>query len=191
MPELAAPTNDPSQPGPAAPARGSEAPLQALAACHDRIEALCDSLLHLVAHLARQGADLHAQQVAGALMLGFEEASLQHHADEESDLFPALIESMAGSDAHCLRALTRGLTAEHRQVENDWRGLRRWLSQVANGQVTAATGADPAAFVDACQQHIARERAELLPMAARLLSDAELDRIGQAMCARRAAVQPV
>lgn len=191
MPELAAPTNGPGLPAAAAPGVGFEAPLVMMAACLGRIEALCAALMGIVEHLARQGADLHAQHLASALMHGFDEGTLQHHADQESDLFPALINSMAGSDAHCLQALTRGLTAEHRQFEQAWRGLRRWLSQLASGQVAAAPGADPAAFVDACRQHIARERAELLPMAARLLSDAELDRIGQAMRARRAAVQPV
>jgi hypothetical protein len=35
------------------------------------------------------------------------------------------------------------------------------------------------------EQHIAREEAELLPMAARLLGVAELDQVGLAMRARR------
>lgn len=191
MPELAAPMNDLGLLEPAAPVVGFEAPLEMMAASHRRIEELCATLMRLVAHLDSDGADLHAQQAASALMHGFDEATTQHHAEQESDLFPALIDSMAGSDAHCLQALTQGLAAEHRQFEQRWRVLRRWLSQVAGGQSSAAPGADPAAFVDACRQYMARERAELLPMAARLLSDAELDRIGQAMRARRAAARPL
>ena len=42
-------------------------------------------------------------------------------------------------------------------------------------------------FIARYGRHIAREGAELLPMAKRLLSDAELDRIGLAMRARRQA----
>jgi hemerythrin-like domain-containing protein len=38
------------------------------------------------------------------------------------------------------------------------------------------------------EQHIAREEAELLPMATRLLSDVELDRIGLAMRSRRGVI---
>ena len=45
-------------------------------------------------------------------------------------------------------------------------------------------------FVSLYARHIAREEAELLPMAARLLSDADLDRIGLAMRTRRGAVEP-
>jgi hemerythrin-like domain-containing protein len=44
-------------------------------------------------------------------------------------------------------------------------------------------------FIALYERHIAREEAELLPMAARLLSDAELDRIGLAMRARRGAIE--
>ena len=40
-------------------------------------------------------------------------------------------------------------------------------------------------LVDLYALHMAREEAELLPMAARLLSEIELDRIGVAMRARR------
>jgi hypothetical protein len=40
------------------------------------------------------------------------------------------------------------------------------------------------------EQHIAREETELLPMAARLLNDAELDRIGLAMRIRRGVALP-
>ena len=41
------------------------------------------------------------------------------------------------------------------------------------------------AFVTLYERHIEREESELLPMAARLLSDDELDRIGRAMRERR------
>jgi hemerythrin-like domain-containing protein len=43
-------------------------------------------------------------------------------------------------------------------------------------------------LVDLYAQHIAREESELLPMAARLLSDSELDRVGLAMRTRRGLV---
>jgi hemerythrin-like domain-containing protein len=38
---------------------------------------------------------------------------------------------------------------------------------------------------DLCASHIAREEAELLPMAGRLLGDVELERIGDALRRRR------
>ena len=120
----------------------------------------------------------------------FDTSAVHHHADEEVDLFPALIEAMAGSDAVCLRELTASLAAEHRELEQRWRALHRRLEQVAGADVATLPDDDVHDFIDLYERHIAREEAELLPMAARLLSDAELDRIGLAMRARRGAFDP-
>ena len=47
-------------------------------------------------------------------------------------------------------------------------------------------------FAELCQRHIEREESELLPMAARLLTNDDIARVGQAMRKRRgiAGVQP-
>ncbi len=175
-------------PGHFSPAAGFEAPLEMLAACHGRVQSQCATLLRLVPHIAAQGADRPAQEAATAVMRYFDTSARHHHEDEELDLFPALVESMAGSDAVCLRELTAALCADHRALESRWQALRRVLEQVARG-VTASLGdADVQGFVDMYEKHIAREEAELLPMAARLLSDAELDRVGLAMRVRRGLV---
>jgi len=44
---------------------------------------------------------------------------------------------------------------------------------------------DVEALVGLYERHIEREESELLPMAARLLSDEDLDRVGRAMRERR------
>lgn len=177
-------------PGHAAPAVGFEVPLEMLAACHGRVEAQCATLRRLVVHLAEHGVDRQAQEAAVALMRYFNTSAVHHHADEEVDLFPALIESMAGSDAVCLRELTASLTAEHRELEQRWRALQRRLEQVARGHAAILLDDEAHDFIDLYERHIAREEAELLPTAGRLLSDAALDRIGLAMRARRGAFEP-
>ncbi len=115
-------------------------------------------------------------------------AASHHHEDEEQDLFPALLESMAGSDAVCLRDLTSSLSSDHQALEQRWAILRQQLVQVAEGTASTFADSDVPGFVQLYEQHIVREEAELLPMAARLLSDTELDRIGLAMRARRSLV---
>jgi hemerythrin-like domain-containing protein len=92
---------------------------------------------------------------------------------------------MAGSYAVCLRELTASLCSDHRLLEQRWAALRQRLLQVAQGATSTMAGADVLGFVQLYEQHIAREEAELLPMATRLLSDVELDRIGLAMRSRR------
>jgi hemerythrin-like domain-containing protein len=172
-------------PGHSAPAVGFEVPLEMLAACHGRVQHQCETLQRLLAHLRSQGADRSAQEAAHAVVRYFDTAARHHHEDEEQDLFPALLESMAGSDAVCLRELTAALCHDHRLLEQRWAALRQRLSQIAEGGTSTLEVDEVAGFVQLYEQHIAREEAELLPMAARLLSDVELDRIGLAMRTRR------
>lgn len=189
MRERSAPATPLDLPGHAAAAVGFEVPLEMLAACHGRVQAQCASLRRLAAHLARRGADRQAQDAAAAVMRYFDTSAVHHHADEEVDLFPALIESMAGSDAVCVRELTASLAAEHRELEQRWRALRRRLEQVTRADAAALPDDEVQDFIDLYERHIAREEAELLPMAGRLLGVAELDRIGLAMRARRGAFE--
>ena len=114
----------------------------------------------------------------------FDTAARDHHEDEEQDLFPALLESMAGSDAVCLREMTASLSADHRALERRRAALRQVLQHVVDGTASSLAPADLPGFVQLYAQHIAREEGELLPMAAHLLGTAELDRIGLAMRAR-------
>lgn len=167
------------------PVAGTEAPLEMLSACHGRIEDQCATLRRLLAHLAAHGADDGARIAANKVMRYFDHAANDHHADEEQDLFPALLESMAGSDPVCLREMTAGLAAEHRQLEALWGWVRADLQRISEGQ-SASLGADAVEeLVTLYERHIEREERELLPMAATLLSDADLARIGRAMRERR------
>lgn len=174
-----------SLPGGSEPNPSFEVPLEMLAACHLRIEQRCSTLRRLCPHLAARGADPEAREAAASVIRYFDTAAIDHHADEEEDLFPALIESMAGSDAVCLRELTRGLSAEHRELEAGWRLLRAHLERIVANESASLDLAEVEGFVGLYERHIAREESELLPMAARLLSDDELDRIGRAMRERR------
>jgi len=174
-----------SIPGFPTPPASAEAPLEMLSACHARIERQCATLRRLVPHLAAHGADEEARTAAANVIRYFDSSAQHHHDDEEEDLFPALLESMAGSDAVCLRDLTEALTAEHRALDADWRRVRASLAQIAAGTSAQLGSADVEALVGRYERHIAREEQELLPMAARLLADEDLARIGKAMRERR------
>jgi len=172
-------------PGHSAPAAGFEAPLEMLSACHYRIERQCSTLRRLAQHLATAGNDLEARAAAASVMRYFDTAAVHHHADEEENLFPALSESMAGSDAVCLREMIEGLAGDHRELESHWQRLRLRLEQVAAGDAMSLPPSDVEAFIGSYERHIEREDQEILPMAARLLSDDVLEEIGRAMRERR------
>ncbi len=172
-------------PGYSGPTASVEVPLEMLAACHHRIQRQCITLKRLAAHLRLHGSDTQASTAATGILRYFETAALHHHADEEQDLFPALIESMAGSDAVCIRELTGGLTADHRRLEAMWKGLRISLQQVEVGKPALLDQDEVDSFTHLYERHMKLEEDELLPMAKRLLSESEITRIGRAMRQRR------
>ncbi|MCC7326871.1 MAG: hemerythrin domain-containing protein [Burkholderiales bacterium] len=171
--------------GSSAPVPGFDAPLEVLADCHVRMLAQCSTLQRLAAHGAAPWADEAAQTAAHNVIRYFDGSGRYHHQDEEQDLFPALIESMAGSDPVCIRQLVDSLTREHREMELRWQTLKAWLAGIEAGDAVAPPQDEIDLFVDQYQRHIAREEQELLPMAARLLESSVLSRIGEAMRQRR------
>ncbi|GAA0229342.1 hemerythrin domain-containing protein [Castellaniella daejeonensis] len=89
----------------------------------------------------------------------------------EQRLFPALIESMAGSDAVCLKGMTAGLARDRADLDRRWRqAVLPALGDNPAGSALAAWASDYLAW-------LARADEELLPMAARLLDDASLDEL--------------
>lgn len=174
-----------SFPGFSTPTASTEVPLEMLAACHIRIEHQCNTLQRLAAHLRDHGSDEQAQQAARNIMRYFDTAAVDHHADEEEDLFPALLDSVAGSDPVCIKDLIDRLCREHRQLEAGWRRLRKILIIVAEGRDALLPQNDVDAFVSQYADHLRCEEDELLPMAQRLLGQHHIDQIGRAMRIRR------
>ena len=187
-------------------------PLGQLDACHDRMARQMATLERL---LARQQADAAGggtasgegggeeggdkeggesrgaavdeavSAAAAAVRKYFDEAAPRHHRDEEEDLFPALIESMAGSDAVCLHGIVDRLSAEHRRLESTWQRLRPALLALAQGRPATIDRSLATAYIDALRAHLAVEDEELMPMARRLLSDEQVGQIGVGMRGRR------
>ncbi len=172
-------------PGPEAPAAGFEVPLEMLAACHGRVQSQCETLLRLPPHLAAHGADTTAREAAQAVLRYFETSAKHHHADEEEDLFPALLDSANGPAHAELPALLEVLVAQHRELEQAWARLRLCLQAVLAGNAGLLDIAEVEDFARRYRAHIDLEEAQLLPLAQRLLATGQLDTIGRAMRARR------
>lgn len=174
-------------PGSADAGASFDTPLDLLTECHRRVEDQCALLTRLADHLKQHGSDAVAASAARAVLRYFELAAPKHHADEEDDLFPALLDSVAGSDAVCLRELIGALQADHRAFELEWLALREPLRAVEAGQPARLEASRVRNFAEHYAAHIAREEGELLPMAGRLLSDEVQARLGRHMRQRRGA----
>jgi len=143
----------------------------------------CERLRSLAGDLLAANPDPAIRRRSAELRTRIASLMAAHHREEESLVFPALLESMAGSDPVCLRELSEFLTAEHRVLEDAWESVRQTLEAAEAG----SPGADLEAlraFVERYLGHIEREEQELFPMVARLLSEDEIAKLGQNLHAR-------
>lgn len=166
-------------------------PIGLLSDCHRRVERFLAQLL-AVAEACRgeQLAPREREALATGLRY-FQQAAPLHTADEEASLFPRLrAAGRSGAPCDSVLAALQRLESEHDDAdaghaEVDELG-KRWLSE---GTLEPA---DAARLVKRLRElrafyatHIALEDEYLFPMAARVLSAAEIESVGREMAARR------
>ena len=162
-----------------------EPPLDVLAAWHRQGRGLFETMRRLAKGAPAMSVDAAAQRHAQSILAYFDRSIAVHYEDEERDLFPALVESMAGSDPVCLREMVDSLTNEHRALAAAWRDLRPAFAGLARGTPSTLALEHVEALIGLCERLCRREDEELLPMASRLLSDEARHQILDAMLARR------
>ena len=170
---------------------GFDEPLEMLQGCHRRIERQLETLKRLRAHVAERGVDAEASAAAQAVLRYFASAAVNHHADEELDLFPLLHERITDAgEAARFRAFRESLEQDHRALEAAWARLRKPLEAIAEGLSRALAETDVHAFVSAYAHHILSEEVNLLEFCNRWLTDADRENLGRAMAARRKVAPP-
>lgn len=150
------------------PAADNDAPVTNFSNCHvgilRQLQALSD-LRELLEPAAR------ARQIANQTLGFFNEAVLEHHSEEERDLFPSVLASAEPGEEHeRVKTMTQRLTHEHRQLEALWKGLEPGLKKVAKGQDSGLDLAQVQRLVDDYVAHAAYEEAQFLPLSQAILS---------------------
>lgn len=168
------------------PPAGYDDPLDTLLGCHRRIEKQLEVLERLRARVEEHGVDGWSSAAAQSLLAYFEKAVVNHHQDEERDLFP-LLESRIADPGELARfhAFRRTLESDHRELESAWARLRRPLEGIADGLRRALSSRDTQAFCGAYARHILVEEATLTQFFDRWLDDADRNALGRSMAARR------
>lgn len=161
-------------------------PLGLLRACHGRIERFAGLALRL-ADEPLAAPPQPVQEAAGQVLRYFERAGPMHHADEETDLLPALRHRLGSAPGGALGELLAGLAREHAELDGHWQALRPLLAELRAGRpVAPAAYAERARAFHAAQTgHLARENAHLLPAAETHLTGSDLAALGAAMARRR------
>lgn len=144
------------------------APVVSFSECHAGILAALQQFA-LLPQLTIAAA--RARQQASAVVALFDGVVLEHHADEESELFPAVLRSATeGAEREALQSLVERLSAQHRALERGWKALRPLVKRVAAGENATLDEAAVTALVGAYRQHAELEEGEFLPRAREILA---------------------
>lgn len=152
---------------PAHPPIDIDAPLPAFAECHSGILHTLVAARELPALL---DAAARARKMAHELLDLFDRIVIPHHADEENELFPAVVRSAkVGTEREGVEGMVAHLVREHRKVEKIWK-------QVEPAVRSASRGGDLPVDTDLLRdliatytQHAHYEEREFLPQAERIL----------------------
>lgn len=117
-----------------------------------------------------QAAAAQARTIAIDTLALFHHAVVEHHADEERELFPAVLRSARrGPEAEEVQAMTQRLTAEHRQIEAMWKKLEPVVKAVAKSQSVDLDLDAVEELVHAYSSHARFEEEYFLPLAETIL----------------------
>jgi len=167
------------------PAPSFDEPIELLDACHERMIAQLDTLHRLAAWLPEHGADDQARQAARAILRYFRTAAAHHHADEEADVFPRLLERVGPEDRRRAEGLVSSLLADHQALHLAWERLQAKLEAVEAGTSADLPDREAQLFALHYRNHIECEEAMLFPLLRRYFSAADLAELGARMSARR------
>ena len=165
-----------------------EQPIEKFSACHAGIKAHLQELSELPRLLDQAK---RARAVADLPLRLLDQTVAEHHADEESALFPSVQRSaQPGEEADRVAAIIARLTEEHRNVERSWKALHRTVKDAADGKPAHL---DPEAvneLVAGYCQHASFEEQVFLPLAESILGrdDNHMAALGMSLHMRQAKV---
>lgn len=157
-------------------APATDEPVEHFSQCHVGIVSRLQELGHLPALVDPMR---RAREIASQTLRFFHEAVIEHHAEEEQELFPAVLASAAkGAERERVQAMVDRLTAEHRSVEGRFSRLEPALKKIAKGEPADIDAQAVADLVTDYVGHARFEEQHFLP-----LSQAILGRNGNHMAA--------
>ena len=149
--------------------------------CHHDFVAQLHSALYLPELVA---AAAKARAMADGLLRMFRQGVATHHAEEENELFPAVLAAaQPGPELDEARAMVDQLVGEHRDMEARWKQLEPAVERVARGESAALDEAMIQELVQHFFAHAHFEEEHILPVAQKILG-----RHGEAMAALGRAV---
>ena len=142
-------------------------PLAGFSQCHFGIASQLQAFAELPGLLAAQA---QAHTIASRTLSLFKYAVAGHHADEEGELFPAVLRTaVKGEEADRVQTMVMHLTADHRRIDALWKALEPAVKAVANNRPAELDLLAVEALVQAYLAHARYEEEFFLPLAEEIL----------------------
>jgi hypothetical protein len=151
---------------PAEDGNGMETPLTSFTRCHLGIVTQLEGSARLPELV---DAANHARDMAQTTLDLFRQTIVPHHAEEEAELFPAVLQSANANERKAVRGMIERLTAEHREVEGLWKRLEPSVRAAARGNRSEVDAEVMEELVRAFLRHARYEETVFLPLAERIL----------------------
>lgn len=158
----------------------SSNPLQNFSGCHDGILKHIQQLAQLASLVDQDSSNPQVKTLATELEDFYHKVILNHHQEEEQELFTAVRTALrpdpidlADAKLHIDR-----LTNEHRQIEAWWRKIEPALKKLAKGKTASLDKVIVEQIVTNYAAHALFEEAVFLPLSARLLDKNGLSALG-------------
>ena len=100
----------------------------------------------------------------------FRATVLPHHAEEEAELFPAVLRACNAPERERVQPIVDRLTAEHRDVEALWKQIEPAIRAAAKGGAQEVDAESMEEMVRKLLRHARYEETVFLPLAERILS---------------------
>ncbi len=137
-------------------------PFAALDACHLQIQKYMEELQCMAGHMESRGLSESDRKLAGEIESFFSGTSREHHAQEEAQVFPALLAT--GSEE--VKAAVRSLQQDHGFIEENWIEIGPQLRAIAHGNdwfLAEEFQHNVAVFLELLSGHIALEESMIYP----------------------------
>lgn len=160
----------------------TESPLQDFSNCHAGIIDNFERLRRLPALLDGDEPNEEAKQIAAACHKFFRDVVLEHHAEEEEELFKAVkLAAHAGEETEKSSPMIQRLTDEHRELESLWKRIEGDMKRLGKGKSAQLDTAVVETLADKYLAHARYEEAEFLPLSAQILSKNDQSALGLAL----------
>lgn len=177
--------SSPATPDPAVSAL-ADAALASFSTSHVGIVDAMARLRVLPMQLAQRGLDEGVRASASQLYRFFNDVVLEHHDEEERELFPSLRHSAGrGTDAELVTSLITRLEREHRELEDLWDRIEPALRRLGRGKSAVLDEAAIGRLADAYTAHARFEETAVLPLADRILKSGDRAALSLGLAMRR------